>query len=130
MTKIKAYYQPASDWAAICWLIWGCFLAVSPIWASELFYKVDGLWLAYTVFIVLVGIYRFGMRRLVFDKKYIQILQLRFWKMKIIELGEEGQSAEVDGRTLTIKDENGKEKRYRLTRRSCRKIKDELNEQQ
>ncbi|MBS9338304.1 hypothetical protein G6R29_01470 [Fructobacillus sp. M2-14] len=80
MAKVSGFYQPEGYGNKIAWLLWTSFLFVSPIWASELMYAVNGYWMLYTAVIALIGL------GLVFGRYYViedgQILIHSFFTKK------------------------------------------------
>ncbi|MCK8616924.1 EbsA family protein [Fructobacillus sp. M158] len=125
--KTKVYYQPVSDWSKIAWLLSLCFLLVSPIWASELFYSVDGYWLGYSLVALAWLIILFLTRYAVIDDNQITLHRLRFYKVKVLPIDKNGQNLRFDRHSLTIQVANQQDVRLCLTKKAIRQLKEQFN---
>ncbi|MBS9337401.1 EbsA family protein [Fructobacillus parabroussonetiae] len=125
--KTKVYYQPVSDWSKIALLLSLCFLLVSPIWASELFYSVDGYWLGYSLVALAWLITLFLTRYAVIDDNQITLHQLRLGKVKVLSIDKNGQNLRFDKHSLTIQVANQQDVRLCLTKKAIRQLKEQFN---
>ncbi|MBS9334799.1 EbsA family protein [Fructobacillus sp. M1-13] len=127
MKNYKVYYQPASDGSKTAWLLTFCLFMISPIWASELFYNLNGLWLLYTVALVFYLAYRLSARYIVLRDKVMYLHQLRFWRVEEYSFSNEKVHFSFEKRTLVIEQDGHKQRRLFMTKKACQQLKEELN---
>lgn len=128
MSQLKVYYQPTSDWAKIEWLLWGCLLLVSPIWASELFYSVNLPWAVYTGVILLCFLVRLFACFCIFSNQQLVIHQVFFWQKKVFNLSNGKTQLTIDGRFLNIDDGQKKPIRLFLSKKGSQRLKEIIHD--
>lgn len=105
-----------------------CLLFISPIWASELFYNVNGYWLAYTLVIVALYVLLFFSRFVMIQDGTFTLHRL-FLKNVQIDLRRSSAKLAFGQHSVRIQDENQQVIYLFLSKKAIQTLKENSNGQ-
>ncbi|GAP02640.1 hypothetical protein FPFC_020880 [Fructobacillus pseudoficulneus] len=122
MGVTRGFYQPKTDGNKIFWILWSSVLLRSPIWASELFYNLNFRWLAFTLFIILVGVLTWFRRQMRLTGTTLEITRALRLRQETVDLSASDVTWSIEKKWLTLT-VAGKTRRFSLNKKLAAALK-------